>query len=65
MIHKESEGFIVECDQCSELLDATHIDRREGWQELMQYMRQNGWTKMKVSEEDNTWEHYCKECSDD
>jgi hypothetical protein len=60
MIDKEYGQLILICDQCDTL---AQLQVGNDWDELMDWMRWNGWTKMKT--EDGEWEHYCEGCSGD
>lgn len=52
-----SGAFEVACDSCPEVAE---IDTGNDWQELMDMLREDGWTKRKVNDE---WLHFCSECS--
>lgn len=63
MIERGDAGtFDVECDSCG---DTETFDVDGDWQQLMEEMKDAGWTKEKVGDGKDDWEHYCPTCSGD
>ena len=56
MIQRETNGFVVECDECGELLET---DLHEFYL-VTEEMKQSGWSISK--EQDGSWTHRCPSC---
>ncbi len=48
-------NYGVTCDNCGEGAEC------DSWDDLMEYMRENGWKKKMVN---GHWEHYCADCKE-
>ena len=63
MIERGEAGtFDVECDSCGDV--ETFVDVDGDWRQLMEEMKEAGWTKEKVGDGKDDWEHYCPICSE-
>lgn len=52
----DTETFEVSCDGC-DFSEEYEVD--DGWDELMEQMKKDGWVSRKV---EGDWEHYCSDC---
>ena len=56
MIQREAEGFVVECDECGEIIE-TGI---HAFYLVAEHIKQQGWNISK--EKDGSWTHRCPSC---